>query len=232
MNKHLVRVTCWPHSHVSDLGLTLKQEERLARQIPKMQAVCPKCTQLENGNQPIVITEGRTLVHPTKYYTCRHGHLTGIAAFKSGMLNVTYGPGDNFVNIEGTAEELPELIDSKQIACNHMITGKTERRCVCKLKPVDDSPLVYPEGTNFKTKRRLGDIWDKNGMEPVRPGTYDRDGNFDESKTDRANRARLKVMRKDRRNTSEQRQPGQRIDHATDTDYGHKSKTQLPGDAW
>jgi hypothetical protein len=224
MAKHEVIICCWHKGHNNIVSCTKKQEEKLAKQIPLLKAVCPTCRDNNEGNQSIFIKEGTTIFSAGKLYTCRHGHITTVSAFNNGMLHVRFGNGpEDFVNIEGHIEEIAELLDKKDISCHYV--KKNNRVCDCKLKPVDDFVLSYPGGSNIKTKQRLGDLWDKAGVEPVRGGVYDKTGEYKETRSERANRERLNRMRK--RNISEDRHPGKRINKATKKDYGRRSKNEI-----
>jgi len=219
-----VVICCWLKGHETELVMTKRQEEKLSVKLKTLKAVCPTCRAEELGNQAIFIKEGQTLFNPSKAFKCRHGHVSTIGAFNSDMLHVKHGGGyESFVNIEGTPEEVQELIDSKEISCHHI--KENGRVCGCKLKTVDDFELTKPQGTAFRTKTRLGDIWDKAGADPVRAGTYDKGGRYHGSRTQEANRARLKRSRK--RNTPAKRHPGKRIDKATKRDYGYRSKDEV-----
>lgn len=202
MAQHKVVVCCWSHGHETELSMTRLQEEKLAKQIPKLKAVCPTCRESDNGNQAIFIKHGDTVFGSHKTFVCRHGHTSLVSPFSSGMLHIRFGPGeDDFTNIKGTIEELEELIDNKDITCYH--TKVNNQACGCKLKAVDSSSLSYPETVGIKTKTRLGDLWDRAGAEPVRNGSYDADGNWSTSRTEKANLERLKNMRKGNRITPE-----------------------------
>lgn len=221
MALHAVTLYCWLQGHKTEMTMTLRQEETLVAKIKKLKAVCPECRNTQLGNQSIFIQDGRTIITPAKLYQCPHGHITAITAFTNGMLNVRFGMGnEDFVNVEGTIEELPEVIDSKDISCHHIHDGST---CDQALIPIDDLVLTYPNLTNIKTKTRVGDLWDRAGIEPVRTGTYDDKGNYQETKTQVANRERLKQIRD--RNISSDRMPGQRIDKSTDKRYRPRSKS-------
>jgi hypothetical protein len=224
MAKHKVLICCWNAGHVNELDMTSKQENDLSSKIRKLKAVCPTCRNDGLGNQAIFIQSGETLFNPSKVYKCRHGHITTISPFTNGNLHVKFGHGDeDFFNVEGSIEELQELIDKKQISCHH--SRENGQNCGCKIKAVDDYSLEYPVTAGIKTTTRLGDLWDKAGVEPVRPGSYDKDGNYKNSKTDEANRERLRRMRK--RNMPKDKHPGTPITKATKRDYGRRSKSDV-----
>ncbi len=224
MSLHKVVLCCWKHGHKTEMAMTLKQEEILTRKLDTLKAVCPECRNAGLGNQPIFITEGRTVVNVSKVYRCTQGHISAVTPFTHGMLNVSFGPArESFVNIEGTIEELSELIDTRDISCHHV--KDDGQQCDCKLEAIDDAILAYPTSSNFKTKTRVGDLWDSAGIEPVRPGHYDKQGFYQENKTERVNRERLKRMRD--RNIPVDRHPGKRIDQPTDTNYKRRSKKEV-----
>jgi hypothetical protein len=224
MAKHTVIVCCWEHGHETELVMTRRQEERLAEQLKKLKAVCPVCRNAENGNQPIFIKEGETLFNPSKIYRCRHGHITTIGAFQNGHLHVRYGNGpEEFVNIECTLEELPDLVDTKDVSCHHI--GDADKECDCKLKEVDDFELSVPRAAGIKTITRVGDLWDKAGIEPVRDGKYDGDGNYRATRTEKANRHRLAAKRK--RLMDEDKHPGKRMTKTSKKKYTRRRKSDL-----
>jgi len=224
MVKHSVVVCCWDYGHENEIMMTRKQEDKLERQIPQLKAVCPTCRDQELGNQPIFIKEGQSQFNAPKVYACRHGHVTTIGAFANGMLHVKFGHADDdYMNIEGTIEELEELVDKKEIACHHV--RDNGRVCNCKLKAVDSFSLQYPGSAGVKTTTRIGDIWDRAGAEPVRTGEYDKEGHYHATKTEVANRKRLERMRE--RNIPEEKHPGKRINKATKKDYGRRSKSEV-----
>ncbi len=219
-----VVICCWLKGHQTELAMTKKQEEKLSVKLKTLKAICPMCRNEGLGNQPAFIKEGQTLFNPSKIFKCRHGHVSTVGAFNNDMLHVNHGVlHEDFFNIEGTPEEVQELIDSKDISCHHV--RENGRVCDCKLKAVDDFDITKPQGTNFRTKQRLGDLMDKAGLEPVRSGSYDRDGHYRSTRTEVANRERLKRMRK--RNIPKDRHPGKRIDKATKRDYGRRSKSEV-----
>lgn len=227
MSQGRVVVCCWLHGHQTEMSMTLRQEETLVNKIKKLKAVCPECRNAGLGNQPIFIQEGRSLFSAPKLYKCEHGHVTTIAAFDNGMLHLCFGfNSDDFVNIEGKIEELPELIDSKDVSCHHI--GANDQQCDCKLHAVDDYALTYPTTAGIKTKTRVGDLWDRAGIEPVRPGAYDKGGHYQQTRSEIANRERLKRVRKDR-NIPVNRQPGRRVDRPTKTQYDRREKNSVDG---
>ena len=198
--------------------MSKRQEETLSRKIKKGLAVCPKCRDIDHINRSVFIREGETLFSIGKLYRCESGHISVIAPL-TNCLNVEFGPGsEDFVNIEGTLEELPKLLDDKEIACHH-------NNCDQTLVAVDDFQLSYPSIPGIKTKTRVGDVWDKQGLEPVRPGSYDNNGNYQSTKSEIANRHRLERMRE--RNVPIDKIPGTRITKPTNNKYGRRSKDQI-----
>lgn len=231
--KYPVKIICWDHSHMNEIPLTSKQAEALPRKVVLGKVVCPDCRNAGRGNKPFEIIESPTQIRgsTTKPYTCRNGHLTTISAFANDAFHVRFGPErSDFENVSGRPEELVELIDKKGITCNHIVATKSggTRKCNCKLTQLDDSVVTIPHGTNFRTKTRVGDIWDRDGLEPVRPSTYDRDGNISESRTDKANRERLRRMQKQNRNIERDRLPAHRaINETTEKTYRRRDKSSI-----
>lgn len=198
MKKNKVTICCWNKSHINKLEMTKKQEEKLARDIPKGRAVCPTCRDDGDGNQPIIIMYGSSVFQECKFYKCENGHATAIMPFTNGMLNIHFGMlNDQFENVRGSLSDLDKMIDTDEIVCHH---------CNGSLSPLDDLILHYPSVAGIKTRTRVGDLWDKAGVEPVRNGTYTKDGDYNESKTQKANMARLKNMNR-RRNIPKNRGP-------------------------
>ena len=224
MSNRRVVVCCWQYGHETELLLTLRQEQGLAKKIKKLQAVCPECRNANLGNQPIFIKIGETLFNAPKVYRCDKGHISTIAAFTNARLSIQFGHGEeDFVNVTGALEELPELLDTKDISCHHVIGF--HQCCDSQLEAVDDFVLTYPESAGIKTKTRVGDIWDRTGVSPVRSGHYDQDGHYKTTTSERANRERLKRIRE--RNIPLDRHPGTRIDQPTDTTYDRRSKNDI-----
>jgi hypothetical protein len=228
MVHYLVKIICWNHSHMNEIQLTRKQAIALPNKVECGKAVCPDCRNDGLGNQPFEIIESPALLYNNsiKPYKCRHGHMTTISAFAHDMFHVRFGANRQaFENVSGKLEELEEMIDNKEIVCNH--TLESGKQCSCKLVALDNVSLDKPYTMQFKTKTRVGDIWDKAGLEPGRPAVYDRDGNVAESKTDKANRARLNAMRSRNRNVSEDRLPGKVIHQSSDTRYRRRDKNSI-----
>lgn len=221
MAKSLVRIICWGHSHVTDLMMTGLQAKKLEADIPRMKKVCPAC---KPANESIVVTQGPTILLPSKAYSCEHGHLSLVAPLGE-MIHIKFGQ-DLYVNVQVPLEELSNAIDAKDIACNHIVDGKP---CDCKLTPMDDFKLERPHIHGIKTRLLIGDLWDRHGIEPVRAGSYDGKGGYNESRSQQANKNRLENMRRTR-NTPTTRQPGQRLKKPTKTDYGHRDKSSLRPD--
>lgn len=212
MSTHKVTVCCWNCCSTFDFGMSKKQEESLFQKIKKGKAVCPSCRDSGKGNMPVFIKEGKSLFDAPKVYKCNRNHAVCVSVLSSGYIQLTYGPNsDNFVNIEGTLSELSEMIQSLEITCPH--DGE-------KLEPIDDCTISYPSVHNIKTKTRVGDLWDKNGISPVRPGHYTEDG-YEHTRSELANRERLKKIRE--RNIAAGQTPGKRIDKPTDRVYNRRS---------
>lgn len=221
MAKSLVRIVCWECCHVTDLMMTALQAKKLEADIPKMKKVCPTC---KPANKPITVTEGSTVLQQPKVYRCEHGHASLLAPL-GDMIHIKFGQED-YVNVDVPLEELSNAIDAKDISCNHIVDGK---QCDSKLTPIDDFKLERPSVNNIKTRLLVGDLWDRHGIEPVRPGHYNGQGDYKDSRSQQANKRRLEEMRRTR-NTPTTRQPGQRIKNPTKTDYGHRDKSSLRPD--
>lgn len=213
MAKRVITICCWYKGHQTQLTMNAAQEETLHRKIQKVKAVCPVCRNEDGSNRPIFVTYPNT-----KLYQCSNGHVTTITPLNGNMLHVKYGnEGEDFSNMYAELNELDSLIDNLDISCHH---------CDGKLCAVDDLQLHHQKAPGIKTKTRVGDIWDKRGIEPVRNGSYDQDHNYQATRTEKANMARLKQIRK-QRNISESRIPGQRVDRPTDTTYERRNKNDI-----
>jgi hypothetical protein len=217
--KEVVKVICWSKGHVTELAETRKKTEKLYRKMECLQAVCPHCRNAGDGNQGIVPIEGPGLFDAGKIFQCDHGHITIISAFGNGFLHTKHGLG-LYVNIEAEIQELEELVDTKELFCNHVVDDK--KVCRGQLKPIDDKVLTKPSAPGIKTKTRVGDLWDRARLEPVRSGSYDEGGNYHATRTEIGNRARLKRMK--RRRVVENGPDTISRNRTTETDYGHRSK--------
>lgn len=218
MAKVLVTVRCWNHGHETKELLTLRQAEKLQANILDHKVVCPVC------KSELAIIECPGHLDNQKLIQCSSGHLTLVSAFANNMLHFSFGnDSESFVNVEGTPEEFDNMLDSKEVICYHRVGEGT---CDCQLKALDDKPVEKPRATGIKTKVRVGDLWDKNHVEPVRNGSYDTDGNYNESKTDAANRRRLQNMRR-KRLIDEEKHPGRRINKPTNQIHERRSKGDI-----
>ena len=221
MAKHEVDITCWTCGHVETMIMNRRQEDSLEKKIPEMKAVCPRCRAEERGNQPIFISRGETLYNPGKVFICEHGHVNVVGAFNNGWLHIRTGHRSH-TNIEGRIEDMETMLDSGDLSCQY--EDEEENVCTGKLTAIDDSFLSYAGEVSFKTRVRVGDLWDKNGIDPVRPGHYDGDGHYHQTKSEKSNKDRLRKMQK--RNTPESKMPGKRLDKPTDKIYNRKPKQQ------
>ncbi len=221
MSKELVTILCWKRGHSNDLALTRKQEEKVQRQAESMKAVCPTCRDEHDENNPIIIYRGQTIFNPCKAFKCPHGHITTVSLFKNNMLHVKYGnESDQFENIVGSIQDIQDYLDNRDIACNHNGCGE-------HLEPIDDFDLSYPNTPGIKTIRRLGDIWDKEGLEPVRNGHYDGDGHYHTTNSEVANKERLRNLKK-QRNVDLDRLNVTSINETTERRSGHiKNKSDI-----
>jgi hypothetical protein len=219
MARTKVIVCCWEKSHETELLISRSEEEAIQRKILKNKVVCPTC-KVDNINNPIFVKEGATLFNAMKHYQCKDGHASLIGLFNHGWLHIQYGPGpEDFFNIKGSLEELPELIDTDEIICHH-------KECGLSLKAVDNYSLQYSNPPGIKTKQRIGDIWDKAGIEPVRSGQYDKDGNYQATHTEKANKHRIRKLQKER-NVSLDRIPGEVYTKPTERKAPRRNRNQV-----
>lgn len=197
-NTRYFRCTTNPN-HLIAMDLDEQEYKKLVRKFARGHAVCPHC---KPTNSPMAECDppetesrfgggGHTLV------ACRHGHTTKVSAFANGMLNVKWGDDDGqFENIQGTPEEIQQIVDTKVISCNHTIERKRGwGRCGCKVK-IMAGQAETPQATFIKTKTRVGDIWDSNGITRPSEGRVDADGNYVPSEHERRHTERLKEIRK------------------------------------
>jgi hypothetical protein len=218
-----VIIMCWIHGHENTLMLSLKDEKKLEEKIRKFKAVCPTCKENQFGNQPIFIKEGKTILNDSKVYKCSEGHITTISVFGDGRLHVKYGPNDeDFINLKTKLDDLDHAIQTENINCLH-------DQCKSKLVAIDNCVLSIPQAAGIKTRVRIGDMWDRHGIEPVRSGVYDDNApnGYSESRTQAANKARLEKLKQQNRNLPENRHPGKRLDKPTQNQYPRKNKKDL-----
>ena len=196
--KQLVRVCCWTHGHVNDLFLNKKQEEKMSAKIPLLKAVCPTCRNDLGENNEIFIKSGQTIFdNGRKIFQCSDGHINIVSAFYGDMINIRVSH-DKFENISLKIE------DVKDLHCRH-------DGCQHKISPIDDSILALPSVLKFRTKTRVGDVWDKHQLRPVRSPSITNSGDLDDDGTTKANKARLKSIRK-KRHIPIDKLPGKLID--------------------
>lgn len=213
MANHEVIVCCWRNGHETRLIMNLREEHILAKKINKHKVVCPVCRNAGHGNCDIFIKSGKTVLYPGKLYQCENGHVNVIAPIGNDIMNIQFN-NESF-NVNCTIEKLSNMIDTKRVICQHS-------DCHSSLKPVDDFILSSPVAPGIRTKTRVGDLWDRAGIEPVRSGHYDQTGDYVSTKTEIANKKRLSKVRE--RNISENRLPGKRIDKPTDRIYNRRNK--------
>jgi len=204
MSKLVMR--CWDHGHTVELNIPPSKVSKFIEQCSKLKKVCPDCSP-ENKQLTTVYNEADK-IFDQKSYQCRHGHLTMVGTFgrSARRLGVSWGPSyDDRENVEGSIDELPELIDQKVISCQH--TKENGKRCGCKLKACDDASLSYAEFSNFKTKVRVEDVWRKYGVADPVTGDANAPGEYKATEFEKRNKARLKKMQRTR-NISKDRLPG------------------------
>lgn len=216
MSKHEVVVCCWLNGHITKENMTKPQEDKLCKNIILGKVVCPAC----RGN--LFIIQGYTVFNTSrKLLSCIDKHITIVSAFSNNMLCFKFGSSDeSFINTNGSPVELNILLDTGEILCYHDVEGKM---CNKHLSPIDDILLELPRSPGFRTKTRVGDLWDKAGIEPVRTGNYDSDGNYHDSKSNAASKERLRSIRKTR-NVPLEKSPGTPMTKPTDTIYNHRPR--------
>lgn len=196
--KNKVTIICKECCHVMDVSISHKQEIVIEKSIKRNAKVCPLC----GGS--IVIIYGETVFNPSKPYKCKKGHLALVALLGEKFVNISYHD-DTFCNMEE--------FDNK---CN----------CGEELVEIDDFVPICGSAPAVKTKTRVGEIWDKKGIEPVRSGTYTKNGDYIHSRSQELNQERMRKMRK-QRNIQEEMLPGRAIKNPTKRDYGYRSKESL-----
>jgi len=185
-------------SHIIAMDLTEKAYKVYVRKFKHGRAVCPNCKPENHQMVPCDPPEtencfggGHTLT------ACRHGHTTKVSAFANGMLHVKWGDDNGqFENIKSIPEEIAELVDTKAISCNHTIERKQRGwgRCGCKLKIVAGEAEV-PQAIFIKTKTRVGDVWDKQGIVRPSEGTVAKDGTYRPGALERRHNERLREIK-------------------------------------
>lgn len=192
--------------HVIALEMEGEEAQKTLKKIARGKNVCPTC----NVQEPPVHSRMRQIEEPehggwydrTVRFACRHGHITEINPFTSGMMNISWvdeNGEDVYYNIKATPEDIDDMLSSGEIKCKHnKKSEKTGRvsECNCKMKKVDSATLEIPTYTvGFKTKTRVGDIWDKAGCPEPRKGSYDANGDYKETEFERRARKRVNDMR-------------------------------------
>ena len=165
MAKIPIELYCWDKSHQTLVEIPKGQKDKFLRMVRNGKRVCPSC---KPENKLMTCTDDFSGLISSKAYKCKHGHLSTISMFASGGIHVRYGEDSNeFENFQGGLDAVDKHLDSKEISCNHVVEGRSSIRvCGCKLKECDDKVLELPSGASFgiKTKNRLGDWWDKQGI--------------------------------------------------------------------
>jgi hypothetical protein len=186
-----VVVRCWNCGYQGRDVMTAKGQEIFEKRVKKGQLGCPQCS------SPVFIEAGHGIfINSRKLFRCDDGHITVIGCMQGDTPLLNISSHGQFDNVEGHIDDLQNMLDERHITC----------RCSGPLTAVDDNELSYNQGIAFRTKTRVGDIWDQNRAQPVRSGTYDGAGEFRESATDQANKERLKKMSR-KRNIPKERLP-------------------------
>lgn len=159
----LIYLKC-DEGHKLQLDLPKKKIPALMRSLESGRRVCPNCKPKDVQLHRVDPPEDELVGSSHKKYSCSKGHVIEAYAFTNGMVGYEWGRGmEDHENIPGTPENLMKMFDDGEIKCCHLVEGKNNkmRKCKCKLKPVDNTILTIPGTFNFKTKTRVGDIWDK-----------------------------------------------------------------------
>lgn len=192
---------CWKKSHLVQLDLHRSKHRSYIEKCGQLKIVCPQCKP-ENVKLEPLKAEG--IFNVGKAYKCKEGHLNIVSAFGTGFINIQ-GP-EKFENPNIHVEDLK----GQRLACQH-------DGCGLHIEAVDDSIIEIPQANAIKTKTRIGDVWDKNRVEPVRTGSYNQDGVYSESITQQKNSDRLQRMKRNR-NISESNLPGKILKKRKDLD--------------
>ena len=196
----VVHLQC-KHGH--KIALDVSRPAGLVKLCKQGKRVCPSCKPEEAPLSPFQPDEHG--LANDKRYTCKHGHITEFTAFTSGMINVTWG--SEFENIPGVPEDVQEWVEQGILKCRHMKVDSAGRRrkCSCKLKPLDDAVLAYPNRVGIKTRTRVGDIWDKEGYPEPKAGRHElfrqhgeEDARFVDTEFSKRNKRRLRKLRRRR----------------------------------
>jgi len=189
MKKQII-ARCWEKSHLNIAEVSEKLHSKYIQKIEKGILVCQHC-----GSRLCALYSPEILFN-SKPYACEEGHLNTLFAFKDGRINITWGNDFEKSNsISGTDDDVENFIKNSNITCHH---ESNNVKCSKQLSPLDDLVLKAPTMQQAKTKTRVGDLWDKNGIESVKPSHYTNDGQFIQSKTDLANKIRLDKMQRER----------------------------------
>ena len=189
MKKKII-ARCWEKSHLNVAEVSEKLHSKYIQKMEKGILVCQEC-----GSRlcPLYSPE---IMFNSKAYACSDGHLNTLFAFKDGKINITWGSSFEDSNcVTGTDQDVESFVKNGHITCHHSLNGV---KCSKEMQPLDDLVLKAPTMQQAKTKTRVGDLWDKNGIESVKPSHYTNDGQFVQSKTDAANKLRLEKMQRER----------------------------------
>lgn len=187
-----------------ELAFDVPRPKGLLKLCEQGKRVCPHCKP-ENARLSPFQPEEISYVS-RKIYTCKHGHTTELYPFTNGMINVTWG--EEHENVPGVPEDVPGWIEDGTLRCRHILVNDVGRRrkCFCKLKPLDDSVLSYPNVIGIKTRTRVGDIWDKEGCPQPKESHHEtfrrhgeEDARFVETEFSKRNKRRLRHIRRKRR---------------------------------
>lgn len=184
-----------------EIALDVSRPTGLLKLCKAGKRVCPSCKP-ENVRLSPFQPEENNLTNDKKY-VCKHGHVTTFTPFTNGRINVSWDK--EFENMVGVPADVQEWVEQGILKCRHATidTAGRRRKCGCKLKPLDDAVLAYPNRIGIKTKTRVGDIWEQNNCaEPIdsHHETFRKYGEDDaryiETEFSRRNKRRLATIRK------------------------------------
>lgn len=175
-------------------------------------SVCASCGERLTEYKPLSYSN-------EKHCKCAIGHVITMAPFANNTCNLSWGNGpEEFTNIKGSIEEIEEQLMDYSILCP---IGK-KSMCQSPLVPLDDSRLALPSSPGFKTRMKLGDLWDKEKYPEPKLGHYDKDHNFKDTEFSQRNKDRIRRMRE--KNGRKKPPPGEVIYEATKRSYGRDRK--------
>lgn len=191
---------CW-NCHCHEIELSEKKADTYITKLHSGRVVCGVCSSIlkltARSDQPSM---------PTKAFGCSNNHLNMISVFgKVGKLSIEHN--DKHENLDGMIEDISKL------KCLH---------CNTKLYACDSTILEHPNMPSFKTRMKVGDLWDKYRTPAPIMGSYDEETpdpdnpflpKYTPSEFEQRNKERLKQIKKTR-NIPLDRTPGKPIDQS------------------